>query len=433
MLNATPGRQRTTMNMLQSPIDADRLWADLMALATITEPARPFTRRSFTTQFLEGRDWLAGRLREAGLAIRIDAAGNLIGRREGRGPGAPAILVGSHSDTVPGGGRFDGIAGVIAALEVSRALAEQDVVLDHALEVVDFLAEEPSEYGLSCVGSRGMAGALGTRELALIGPGGETLAAALGRMGGVPERVGDARRDDIFASLELHIEQGTVLERERVDIGIVSAIVGITRLEIRFTGEAAHAGTTAMGIRHDAAVATAEAVLAVRDIACDLDRRGQGYVVATTGIVEVLPGAANVVAGAARLVVDLRAETSELLSLFRSELDVRLKNIASRSAVRLDGCVVLSHNEPAECDRRLRQVIADSAAEFGYGARAMASGAGHDAAFVSRIAPSAMLFVPCRNGRSHCPEEWCEPGELAAGAAVMCEVVRRIDAGLPDL
>ena len=146
------------------PLDADRLWADIMALAEITEPARPYTRRSFSPLFLKGRAWLAEQFAEAGLAVRIDAAGNLIGRFEGKNPALGVIAIGSHSDTVPSGGRFDGIAGVAAGLEVARALRDAQVRLDHTLEVIDFLAEEPSDYGLSCVGSRGMAGALEARD-----------------------------------------------------------------------------------------------------------------------------------------------------------------------------------------------------------------------------------------------------------------------------
>ena len=163
------------------PLDADRLWADVMALAEITDPARPFTRRSFTALFLEGRAFLARCFAEAGLATRIDTAGNLIGRLEGRDPALGVIAIGSHSDTVPSGGRFDGIAGVATALEIVRALRDSGTRLDHPIEVIDFLAEEPSEYGLSCVGSRGMAGSLDGRMLDLTEPGGEKLRDALRR------------------------------------------------------------------------------------------------------------------------------------------------------------------------------------------------------------------------------------------------------------
>jgi N-carbamoyl-L-amino-acid hydrolase len=185
-----------------------------------------------------------------------------------------------------------------------------------------------------------------------------------------------------------------------------------------------------MTVRRDAAVAAAKAVLAVRDMAVSLAERGDGYVVATTGIVDVSPGAANVVPGQARLVVDLRAETAALQRELLCDLETSMNAIARTEDVRLARYAVLSHNDPAACDMRLRRVLAESAAALGLGAIDIASGAGHDAAFVSRVAPSSMLFIPCRGGRSHCPEEWSEPSEVATGAAVLLEAVRRIDAGL---
>jgi beta-ureidopropionase / N-carbamoyl-L-amino-acid hydrolase len=419
------------MNALNSPIDVRRLWSDVLALGAITEPDRPYTRRSFTPRFLEGRAWLAERFRQAGLAVRLDAASNLIGRRDGRRADAPAILLGSHSDTVPNGGRFDGIAGVLCGLEIARALQDRGTELEHPVEVVDFLAEEPSDYGLSCVGSRGMVGALGAPELALTGPGGETLAAALVRVGGAPERLAEARRDDVLAHLELHIEQGTVLEAGHLDVGIVSAIVGISRFEISFAGEAAHAGTVGMRARRDAGVAIARAILAVRELALELLDRCEGYVVATTGIVAIAPGASNVVPGEARMVVDARAETAALQQAFAAGLRARMDAIARDTGVALASFDVLSHNGPAACDPALRALLADSAAALGFSTTEMASGAGHDAAFISRIAPMAMLFVPCRAGRSHCAEEWSEPEQLATGAAVLFETLLRLDRDPP--
>lgn len=408
-------------------IDGARLWADLMALAEITEPDRPYTRRSFSSKFLQGRAWLADRYRAAGLSVHIDAAGNLIGRLPGAGEGATAIMLGSHSDSVPNGGRFDGIAGVLVGLEIARALAETGTPLAHALEVVDFLAEEPSEFGISCVGSRAMVGALDTAHLAFTGPGQETLAAAIERVGGDSGRLAEARRADVHAFLELHIEQGPVLEAEGIDVGIVTAIVGITRIEICIKGEAAHAGTAPMTGRRDAGVAAAEIVLAVRDLARGLNDRGEGYFVATAGVLEIRPNAANVVPGDARLVIDARSEKAALVQDFLADLRRRVEAIAAGGGVSLSRFELLSHNDPAACDPALQVVLAQSAAAMRCSARSMASGAGHDAAFVSRIAPAAMLFVPCLSGRSHCPEEWTEPSALAAGAAVMLEAVRRID------
>lgn len=408
-------------------IDGARLWGDLMALGEITEPDRPYTRRSFSAKYAEGREWLQARFRDAGLAVRIDAAGNLIGRRPGCDASAGTIMLGSHSDSVPGGGRFDGMAGILAGLEIARALDGAGITLDHALEVVDFLAEEPSEFGLSCIGSRAMAGALDDSQLAQAEPGGETLRAAIERVGGAPGRIDAARRSDIRAFLELHIEQGPVLEARGLDVGVVTAIVGITRLELRYSGEAAHAGTASMQGRRDAVVAAAQAVLAVRDLARALDARNEGYFVATTGLVEVQPNAANVVPGGARLVIDARSENTAAMTHFIEALRARAAEIAAASATELASVRVLSHNDPAGCDAGLQGILMDSAAAAGRTAMSMASGAGHDAAFVSRVAPSAMIFVPCLGGRSHCPQEWSEPSQLAAGTEVMLEAVLRID------
>ena len=289
------------------PLDADRLWADVMALAEITDPERPYTRRSFSRLFLEGRAWLAQRFAEAGLTTRIDTAGNLIGRIEGADPKLGVIAIGSHSDTVPSGGRFDGIAGVAAGLEIVRALRDSRARLDHTIEVIDFLAEEPSEYGLSCVGSRGMTGAL--EASCSISPSRRARSSrdALRRVGGDPDRLDQAKRDDIRAFLELHIEQGVVLESRSLDVGIVTSIVGIRRIEIVFEGEADHAGTTPMAVRRDALVAAAHTVCSVRGQPRRLAAEGPDYFVATVGILTVEPSASNVVPARCRLIVDARA------------------------------------------------------------------------------------------------------------------------------
>lgn len=409
-------------------IDDSRIWSDLMALAEITDPARPYTRRSFTPLFLAGRDWLRRRFTEAGLAVRLDTAANLFGRLEGREPGLPTIMLGSHSDSVPSGGRFDGPAGVIAALEVVRALQDDGRRLHHPIEVVDCLAEEPSDYGLSCVGSRAIAGLLSAEMLDLRNPAGERLGDAIVRVGGDPARLAEAKRSDIAAFLELHIEQGVVLERSKTDIGIVTAIVGIVRLEIVFVGEAAHAGTMPMAMRRDAGVAAARLVGFVSQRARALADAGRGYVVGTTGVVDLAPNAINVVPQRARIVVDTRAEDAELLESFVAEIEQESRRIAGETATVRERCTVLSRATPATCDPDLRTLLAEGAAACGLSSLALPSGAGHDAAFLSRIAPAAMVFVPCREGRSHVPEEWAEPGAIAAGAVAMLEAVQRFDA-----
>ncbi len=412
------------------PLDADRLWADIMALAEITAATRPYTRRSFSPLFLEGRSFLAERFAEAGLTVRIDAAGNLIGRLDGANPSLGVIAVGSHSDTVPSGGRFDGIAGVATALELVRALRDKGERLEHSIEVIDFLAEEPSEYGLSCVGSRGMSGALEAPMLDLTEPAGETLRDALRRVGGDPDRLADAKRSDVNAFLELHIEQGIVLESQSLDVGIVTSIVGIRRIEIIFDGAADHAGTTPMHLRKDALVAAASTVASVRRIAEQLADEGKDYFVATVGILTVEPGASNVVPGRCRLVIDARTTDPALTTRFVEA--VERESAAHAAAARVDRLplTTLSDGKPVACDPILREALRQGAHSLGLSETDLASGAGHDAAFMSRICKSAMVFVPCKGGKSHSPEEWSDREQIAAGAGVILQAVKALDRSL---
>lgn len=412
------------------PLDADRLWADVMALAAMTDPERPYTRRSFSGLFLEGRAWLARRFVEAGLTSRIDAAGNLIGRIAGADPKLGVIAIGSHSDTVPSGGRFDGVAGVAAGLEIVRALRDSGVRLDHTIEVIDFLAEEPSEYGLSCVGSRGMTGALDRAMLDLADSKGEKLRDGMRRVGGDPDRLDEARRGDIRAFLELHIEQGIVLESRSIDVGVVTSIVGIRRIEVVFKGEADHAGTTPMALRHDALVAAAQTVSSVRRAAEELAAEGQDYFVATVGVLTVEPSASNVVPARCRLLIDARSTNPERTRRFVEIVDRESSAHAAAAKVERASFATLSDGAPAACDPVLRASLRQGARELGLSEIDIPSGAGHDAAFMSRICPSAMVFTPCRKGKSHAPEEWADREALAAGAAVILQAVKALDQAL---
>jgi len=408
-------------------VDGGRIWADIMALAKLTDPDAAYTRRSFSKLFLDGREWVTARLREAGLEARVDAAGNLIGRSEGSDPKLGTILVGSHTDTVPSGGRFDGIAGVAAGLEIARVLEERKIKLRHALEIVDFLAEEPSEYGVSCVGSRGMSGKLTRAQLQFANAQAERLENALERVGGDASRLVEAERSDIRAAFELHIEQGTVLESGGIDIGLVTAIVGITRIEIVFTGAAGHAGATPMHRRHDALVAAARLIDRVRVMGDEYARADRGYFVATTGIVEAKPNASNVIPGSARLVIDARGELRETLLEFRERLENESLSIARSASVERTRFEIVSDTLPSVCDEKLRRLLKGAADEIGLSSTDIASGAGHDSAFLSLIAPAAMVFIPCKEGASHCPEEWSEPQEIAAGTAVILGALLAFD------
>lgn len=410
-------------------VSAERIAADIDALAAITDPDRPWTRRAFSDLFLEGRAYLEREFRAAGLESRIDASGNLIGTRKGKKPGAGTIMLGSHSDTVPDGGRFDGVAGVVVALEVARALAEAGIELDHDLEITDFLAEEVSIFGVSCIGSRGMAG---VRPAEWLGreANGMTLAEGLEKVGGNPGAEQKAR-DDIRAFLELHIEQGPVLEGEKLDIGVVTAIAGITRVEIIVEGRADHAGTTPMDRRADALGAAAHLVLAVETLAGELAAT-PGHFAATTGEFEMWPNAANVVPSKVRMLLDIRSEKREDLEQFLTALNASVEMTAMETGVSIAPLRRVSDNSAMPMDAYVMDALDAACAATGAGHRRMASGAGHDAAFMARITKAGMVFIPCLSGRSHAPEEWAENADIALGAEVLLEAVKRLDKQLME-
>lgn len=413
------------------PVDAARIAAVVDGLAAITEPDRPWTRRAFTPMFLEGRAFLEARMREAGLDPRIDAAGNLIGRRAGAKPGLGTIMVGSHSDTVPSGGRFDGIAGVAAGLEVARALADRGVTLDHDLEVVDCLGEEVTVFGVSCVGSRGMAGLVPDAWLDRRDGEGRTLPEGIAMVGGDASRLGRAQRDDIRAFLELHIEQGPVLEAEGIDIGVVSAIAGITRFEIVVDGRADHAGTTPMSARADALVAAARIVAEIRALARGL-AAGPEHFAATVGEFAIEPGAANIVPSRARMLIDARAENRGSMELFAARLAGIAGEVAAAEGVSIAPPVRVSDALPTPLDALVIETLGAACDAVGARRRPMASGAGHDTGWMAKIARAAMIFVPCAGGRSHAPEESAEIADIALGAAVLAETVLRLDRALQE-
>jgi len=409
-------------------VDRDQLQADFHALANLTEPGKPWTRRSFTPLFLKGRDYLAKRFAEEGLAVRIDTAGNLIGRWEGMS-GGPVLMTGSHSDTVPSGGRFDGIAGVLSGLAAIRALRLAGYRPSHTIELVDFLAEEPSEWGLSCIGSRGMAGKLTPEHFAMIGPDGERLDAAIARMGGVPEDIATSVRKDIGAFVEIHIEQGPVLEARDIPLGIVSGIAGIARVRLRLEGEAAHAGTAPMTMRADAGLAMARLMLALRDAALAIT--GRGHFTATIGVLRLEPNGANVVPGAAEAIIDIRAENDGAMDDYLAGIDGLAASCAAAESCSVAAVERLSRTFAVACDADLQTLIKDAAEVHGHGTLPLASGAGHDAAFVAQIAPAAMIFVPSRAGISHSPDEWTDTEAIACAADVLALTLSTQDARLP--
>jgi N-carbamoyl-L-amino-acid hydrolase len=411
-------------------INSDRLWNRMEALSRFTDPAKPWTRRAFDNQFAQGRAWLMEEFKAAGLAVEVDAGGNLIGRTPGAGRGLGALVAGSHSDTVPAGGRFDGMLGLLAALEAAQSIREQQVSLLHPLEVVDFLAEEPSDFGISCIGSRSWAGVLTASDLARTLPSNVTLASAIESVGGSAERLGKAIRsqDSVSAYVELHIEQGLVLAERKAEIGVVTAIVGIRRHEVTVEGRADHAGTTPMSLRRDALVGAAGFIRAVDELA-RLRPSQSPYLVATVGKLSVEPNAINAVPGSVRMIVETRSTDETALLQFEHELWRRTEDELNDRGLRLTRSL-LSQTLPTACSPLIQGTIEEASMAAGFNSTRLPSGAGHDGVFVARIAPMGMIFVPCREGRSHTPEEWAEPGDCANGARVLAQTLILLDKSL---
>jgi N-carbamoyl-L-amino-acid hydrolase len=398
-------------------INGDRLLARIDELRCIGATAGGgVSRPAFGPADVRARELVACYMREAGLSVRVDAAANLLGSRAGTDPRLGAIVLGSHLDTVPDGGALDGAYGVLAAVEVAHTLHEHRIRLDHPVLVAAFSNEEGIAGSSAMFGSRAAAGAVGREELATEIHNGRTLAALVDGAGGDSVRLDSARWDpsELACYLELHIEQGPVLQNQHRQIGVVTAITGRLTIEIVITGEANHGGTTPMNARRDALVAGARMVLVVRELAASA-----GVVrVATVGSCTTAPGAWNVVPGEVRLVVDVRDVDDAAISEGVARLRTQAHRVAAETGASID-VTPLQFVAPASCDERVHDAIAGSAADCGLTFLDMPSGAGHDAQWIADITPMGMIFVPSRDGISHSPREWSAPADLVNGANVL--------------
>jgi N-carbamoyl-L-amino-acid hydrolase len=361
---------------------------------------------------------------DAGLETTLDGAGNVIGRLRGTGAAGRSIMVGSHTDTVVGGGRFDGIVGVVGAIEAVRALRESGRRLAHDLVVVDFFNEEPNEFGLSCVGSRAMVGELARDHLALLDDRGRSLADALATVGIDTEAMLSAQYDfsGVDAFLELHIEQGPYLEQQGSQIGLVESITGISRFRALFNGRADHAGTMPMDLRQDAGCAAAGAVLAVERIA------GEGVQTkGTSGQVTFTPAAVNVVTASAEFRGEFRGPEAEWLRHAQEALTRAVQDEGHRRDVGVE-VDWLPLQEPAPMSPTMVSTLSGVVDDLGLSSSRLFSGAEHDAAVIARKVPSGMIFVPSRDGRSHCPEEWTDLTDIAAGVTTLTCALLELDA-----
>ncbi|MET7334489.1 Zn-dependent hydrolase [Nonomuraea sp. NPDC005650] len=407
-------------------MDASRLSSHLDRLRSIGATADGgVSRLAFSPEDVEGRSYVSGLMTEAGLAVEVDAAGNLLGRRPGRRRGAPALLIGSHIDTVVNGGAYDGAYGVLAGVEVAATLAAQGIELDHPLVVVAFSDEEGAYGTMGMLGSHAFAGVLPEDAAAAFDERGRRVGDLLRAVGGDPAGLAGCawRPEDVAAYFELHIEQGDVLERLGVPVGVVETITGRVNVAVTVDGVAGHAGTTPMEHRADALVAAGRMVLAARAIAAE----ERVVLRATTGTCEVSPGMWNVIPGRVRLGVEFRDADAANLDAAVTRLRELARTVGRESGTAIE-VRAGARTSPVACDPDLRLLIAESAAEYGLPCHGLPSGAGHDAQVIARIAPIGMIFVPSRGGVSHAPAEYTAPEHLAAGADVLLAAVLRRDA-----
>ena len=407
-------------------VNLDRLMADVEAFSAIGGDGKGgVTRLAFTPTDQSAGRLLQDKLATAGLAVRVDAVGNVFGRRGGRGNTLPPVLVGSHLDTVPNGGRFDGALGVLSALEVARMLNDAGTETRRPLEVACFEAEESSRFGSGTLGSKAVVGKLTPGMLeALRDAEGRTLAGILRDCGLSPDRLETVRRrpGDYHAYLELHLEQGAVLEHAGTPIGLVTGIAAPTRFRVTYKGRADHSGATPMGLRRDALVAGAELVLSVR---CTVLTHGSPTSVGTVGVLSVQPGAMNVIPGQVSLGIDLRDIDGEAKRRIGKKVQAAARRIARKWNVDVT-VETLTEESPVPLPERIRQVSAAACQACGIPFIELPSGAGHDAMYLAEIAETGMIFVRCREGISHNPAEFVDPRDIAAGTAVLAETALRL-------
>jgi beta-ureidopropionase / N-carbamoyl-L-amino-acid hydrolase len=385
-------------------------------------PEGGVSRVAFSAADIAGREYISKLMREAGLVVRVDTAGNIIGRREGSDPKLPAIMTGSHIDSVPGGGNYDGDVGVLGAIEVAQVLQERGVRLRHSLEIVSFTDEEG---GL--IGSLAMTGRIEPAALDVMSHSGKTIRDGIRAVGGDPDRLQQSVRKpgELKAFIELHIEQGAVLHESDIDIGVVEGIVGIRWWDVTIDGVANHAGTTPMNRRRDALLSAAEFALAVNRVATGVP----GRQVATVGRIRAEPGARNVIPGRVVMSLEIRDLEAKKIADVYEAIRTEAAKIAQARQTPISFGELEVASEPAPTDERMRRIIAKAASSLDLTHKLMPSGAGHDAQDMTHIAPTGMIFVPSVGGVSHSPKEFTSSPDMANGANVLLQTILAIDRG----
>ncbi len=403
-----------------------RLTTDIETLRAISDPCDGgVTRISFTPAYRKGVQYIQQRMQETGLRVFEDEIGNLHGVLEGANPAAPRIISGSHLDTVRNAGAFDGIAGVVCALEAARLLKERQITLQHSYEIVAFIEEEGTRFGQFLLGSRFISGELTDADKDRIqDQKGETLRSVLASYMGVVQAEPAYRKgDEILAFLEVHGEQGPVLEQTKTDIGIVQSIVALAQLTVTITGFAGHAGTVPMLMRQDAGLAACKLICGISDFA---QKQYPQEATVTVGMLQLHPNSSNCIPGQCVFSIDVRSGIKENITAILQHIEKLQQQVQQECNVTI---VVNKHTtkDSVVMDANLQAIIAQSCAALQLSHRPINSGAGHDAMVMANICPTAMVFIPCEKGITHHPLEHIETAAMKNGAELLLESIIALD------
>jgi allantoate deiminase len=407
-------------------IQTERIAKDFQIINSFnTTPGRGITRFTFSDPYMQAREYVARELQKIGARVATTLGGNLRGRLAGGGPGLPSVMTGSHLDSVLHGGRFDGVAGVVVALEAARVIAEEEVPHRHPLDVVVFAEEEGSRFGSVMIGSRTWIGKLGSNDLdRLKDKDGVSYAAAMGSAGLVPEDADPLKSGRVKAMIELHIEQSLVLENKGLSIGVVEGINGIRQFLVTLTGVSNHAGATPMGLRRDALQGAARVIAAVEEIAVG---PAAGNIVATVGMLTCEPGQANVIPGRVQFTIDIRDLDAGRIDQAARQIISVIQTTCQARALAFD-IQPRSDTAPVRLSEEVIRVIEATAREQGVRTLRMPSGALHDSSILPEVTEVGMIFVPSKAGRSHCPEEETDLRDIRTGAELLLGAVCKLAA-----
>jgi N-carbamoyl-L-amino-acid hydrolase len=401
-------------------VDGTRLVSEIEELATISDAEPPaVTRIVFSSTDLKARHWLRARCEESGLSVREDAIGNIFARWSGSDPAAAAIGTGSHIDAIPNAGKYDGVVGVLGGLEAIRALQRSGFRPRRSIELLMFTSEEPTRFGIGCIGSRMLSGTLSAEEAQRLKDDNGASLDEVRKRAGLVGNLESVKLPRAYyeAFLELHIEQGPQLERERIPLGVVTGIAAPASLRILIEGSGGHAGGVLMPDRRDALCAAAELILAIENAA---RTSGARDTVATVGICGVFPGAVNSIPSRVHLSADIRDTDLKRRDRVMKQIESAGQSIAEKRKVSIQTELV-NADAPAECAPALVEALSASCKKYEVNFLPMVSRAYHDSLFMSRITPTAMLFIPCRNGYSHRPDEYASPEDIARGTLILAE------------